>query len=87
MSLVIEYIAEIKDEVAQYCSDFIHRHKNRYLAEKDREIVKWQAYSSLMFQWMRMRQKGRSLAEYLDRQKCKKIAIYGLGGGRKALLQ
>lgn len=73
------YIFEIIEEIYQGLDNAVNRKKKRQQASKNYEIFKWHEYYKLMVQWAHIRNKGIHLAEYLKKQGCTKIAIYGIG--------
>lgn len=74
-----EYLSEIIEEIIQA---FAQKIKSR---PDNNELIKWAAYSRLMFQWMQIKQKGECLTKYLEKYGCKKVAVYGLGEAGKLL--
>lgn len=55
------------------------RAENRQAAALRRRMEKAENYLKLLDQWMRMRENGVSLAEYLLKRGVRTVAIYGLG--------
>lgn len=47
--------------------------------QKSKKVDKFRGYYNLLNQWLFLKQSGKSLEEYFEKNNYKKIAIYGMG--------
>lgn len=52
---------------------------NKQVTEKSRKVDKFKGYYNMLIQWLIIKQEGKNLAEYFEKNNYKSIAIYGMG--------
>lgn len=53
--------------------------RGQEIEQKTKKVDKFKGYYNMLNQWLILKQEGRNLSEYFEKNNYKKIAIYGMG--------